>query len=311
MREIDLRGIDLNLLVVLDALLEERHVTRTAQRLGLSQPATSSALKRLRRLLGDPLLMREGNHFELTERAIQTQEPLRKALESLQAAISKSDPFDASQYHGFVRLAATDHVMLVLLPPLEHALSEEAPGMELEVHPLTHLDPPALARSDELDLAIGTFGRRLSTRLRRLHLFDEQMSCLLRSGHPALTTAEGENLPIDQFLAYPHLKVTMTPEDPGAVDAALAKIGRERHVACQLPSFLAAPFIIQKTDFIVAMPSRVVDTFARLLELQSRMPPVNLRFATEMVWHVRLDDSPSHIWFRDKVAQVASDLSPS
>lgn len=310
MPDLDLRGIDLNLLVVLDALLDERHVTRAAQRVGLSQPAASNALKRLRRLLNDPILVRDGNRMELTARAEQAQEPLRRALESLRLALENPEPFTPARFQGVVRIAATDHVMIVLLPRVQEIVAREAPGLSLQIGLLGTLDPTDLSRG-EVDIAIGTFARRLNTRLRRQALFAEGMTCLLRHGHPALVEGpSGPTLDLETFLSYPHLKVGMIPDDPGAVGAALAKLGRERTVACQVPSFLAAPFIVQRTDLVVVIPRRVANTFSQLLDLPAVPPPVTLgTFTTEMVWHARLDDSPPQIWIRDTIRNVSESLT--
>lgn len=309
MPDLDLRGIDLNLLVVLDALLDERHVTRAAQRVGLSQPATSNALKRLRRLLKDPILVRDGNHMELTARAEQAQEPLRRALESLRLALEDPEPFTPARFQGTVRIAATDHVMIVLLPRIQEIVARDAPGLSLQIGLLGSLDSAVLSRG-EVDIAIGTFGRRLNTRLRRQALFVEDMTCLLRHGHPALVECpSGPSLDLERFLRYPHLKVGMIPDDPGAVGAALAKLGLERIVACELPSFLAAPFIVQRTDLIVVIPRRVANTFSQLLDLPAVAPPVALgTFTTEMVWHARLDNSPPQMWIRETIRKVSDSL---
>lgn len=309
----DLRGVDLNLLVVLQALLEERHVTRTAHRVALSQPATSNALRRLRRLLNDPILVRNGNSMELTPRGEQIREPLRHALESLRAALEDPGPFTPARFGGILRIAATDHGMIVLLPRLQEIVAKEAPGLSLRFKAIGVLADIGLSRTDGTDLAIGTFTRRLPSALRRKALFKDDLTCLLRSGHPALSNGSDDGaLDMNAFLGYPHLKVGIIPDDPGAVGAALAKVGLERIVACELPSFLAAPFIVQRTDLIVVLPCRLVHMFSHLLDLQMRRPPIDLgSFTTEMVWDSRFDGVPAHAWLRSRIIDIAGGLAAS
>ena len=301
----NLKSFDLNLLTVLAALLEERHVTRAGQRVGLSQPATSNALERLRALFGDPLLVRSGNTMQLTVRAMELSETLGPLLETLSLALDRPGPFEVSEARGAVRIATTNIVALLLFPKLQALLSARAPRVKLEMQAWVDIDGSAMLREGKVDLLIGTFDR-LSPQLRRARLFDEDLVCLMRRGHPALT---GPELSLEAFLAYPHLRITMNRADPGPVARALANMGLERQVTCEMPDYLASPFILAETDHLCVLGARVAERFKTLLGLETRPPPIPLPIsAFSMVWHPRLDAAPLHMWMRDQIAELAGEI---
>jgi DNA-binding transcriptional LysR family regulator len=304
----ELTSLDLNLLVVLDALLEERHVTRAGERVGLSQPATSNALSRLRRLFDDPLLVRSGNTMQLTVRARQLRDQVRPALEALRDALDEPVEFDPAHMSVRMRVATTDHPLLVLLPQLERRLLAESPGSVLEIHSLGVIDGPAMLREDRLDLLIGTY-ERLSPQLRKELLFTEELVCLVRRGHPVIAAMVDGALPLDAYLAHPHLRIAPVHEDPGPVARALAERGLERSVVCETPSYLSAPFVVAEADLILVVGERVARRFEALMDLVVVRPPVELPAAeVHLVWHPRLDNSPPHQWFRGVVIDVANQL---
>lgn len=309
MRNLNLSGIDLNLLVVLEALLEERHVTRAGRRVGLSQPATTNALNRLREVIGDPLLVRSGNTMQLTERALEIRDRLGPALEMLKDAIDAPADFDPKTSPATIRMATLDSVMLRLLPRLMRVLAEEAPLVDLELHPLGAIPVTTWLKEGQLDLAVGVF-RSPSPQLRRESLFSEETACLLRDGHPALERAPrpSDPLPLDVYLAYPHLRISADPRDPGSVARALPDRSEDRRVACRVPDFLPAPFIVEQTDLIAILSKSVAERFAAFLALTTRPNPIELPGQDyELVWSPRLDESPLHGWFRSLVARVAQD----
>lgn len=305
----NLNSLDMNLLPVLNALLEERHVTRAGKRVGLSQPATSSALERLRAIFRDPLLVRNGNALRLTERAVELRLQLAPILEALSAALDPAADFNLATARGTLRIATTNHVALLLFPQLQSALGREAPGVKLEVHELAELDGPASLREDRLDLLIGTY-RRTSPQLRKSKLFDEELTCVVRKDHPALYgTNPGEPMPLHAFLDYQHLRIAVVRADPGAVAVALAAMKLERRVACEVPDYLAAPFIIAETDLICVVGVRVASRFKEMLGLELRPLPLAIPPAPfHMVWHPRLDGSPLHVWSRGVLQSIAEKL---
>ena len=230
-----LAAIDLNQLVALDALLAEESITRAARRVGLSQPAMSHTLARLRGVFGDPLLVRAGRRMMLTPRALELAEPLAQALAGLERAIGRPDPFDPRLARRVVRVAAMDFVQLVLLPPLCAALLREAPGVEVVAVPPPEPPDRALVEG-ELDLAIGL--ARDAPGLRQRELLRERFVCVVRKGHPGV----GRELTVRRFARLSHALVSPRGLAVGAVDAALAKRGLTRRVVVTLPSFHAVPF---------------------------------------------------------------------
>lgn len=312
----DVAAVDLNLLVVLDALLTEHHVTHAGRQVGLSQPATSNALKRLRRLFGDPLLVRFGATMELTPVAQALREPVRVALDAVRVVLAEQAPFDPATTHARWRVSATDHGMMLLVPELQRRLSERAPGITVEISQFGLQDDIALLADERLDLAIGTFPL-LPPLVRRQHLFHDELVCLLREGHPALRPGTGSDdaLDLDDFLATSHFRIASLRGQPGVVAEALSQRRLQRHVAAEIPSFLAAAFLCESTDLVTTLSSRVAARFATLLPLAVRQPPFPLPgFDTDMVWHARSDDLPLHRWLRDEivavVASMASDEEP-
>jgi len=302
----NLARIDLNLLLVLDALLIERHVTRAGERAGLSQPATSNALKRLRVLLDDPLLVRSGNSMELTERARQLQTDLRPALEALHSALDTPDPFDPGTCDATIRVATTDHVMLRVLPGLQRQLSAEAPAIRLDFQTLGVIDGPELLRRNDLDVLIGVY-RRLDPTLRRARCFDEDTVALMRSGHPVLQDAPlaDDHLTEQQLFAHQHLRIAPTRDDPGAIARAIGARSKARHVALTVPNYLPAPYVVAETDLIVVLSRSVADLFARQLELVVRPISIDLPLQEfDVIWHPRHDDTPHVQWLISTLQKV-------
>jgi len=303
----ELAGVDLNLLVVLNALLCERHVTRAGTSVGLSQPATSNALNRLRRMFGDPLLVRTGPRMELTPRALALRDPVRAALDAIRAAFADLDAFDPATVKARIRISTTDHVLLVLLPELEQRLLEQAPGIALDIQQFGALDNLEMLGSDQLDMVIGLVPSRPDwTRAR--HLFHDEVLCLLRADHPALEGTDGpeDALDLERFLAYPHLRVAPRATHVGVMAEALSERRRDRHIACEVPDFLAAPFLLEKTELITVLSARVARRFTRLFPLTTRRVPLPLPgFDTDMVWHARSNGVHLHEWLRALVVDVA------
>ena len=305
-----LAACDLNLLVVLNALLEERHVTRAGNRLALSQPATSSALKRLRRMFDDPLLTKQGNEMVLSPRAHELQAAVGEALSVLRAALRTSMPFYPGTTAFTARIDTTDYSLLRLFPRLEGLLREAAPQITLKVEQHAGQETLNRLRTDQLDMAIGQFFASLPASINREHLFHDDFVCVLRADHPALEHApdEGSVLPLEQLLRYPHLRVPSSGTVTGVVVDALARRHLERRVACEIPSVLAAPYILARTNLIAFLPEPLVRYFATWLPLACRQPDIDLDGVwTELIWHTRSDAEPAQQWLRSRLIGIAQD----
>ncbi len=301
MQDVHLAGIDLNLLVVLDALLTERNVTRAAKRVGLSQSATSHALSRLRALFDDPLLVRGLGAMVPTPRAEALHAPVRDALSQLATAIGHSPRFDPKVSRRPFTVATVDYGAFVLAPRLLDLVSREAPHVDVR---LTHSSGQKGWDRGDFDVALApTSGGADPPNVRRQVMFEERFVCVLRAGH---RFARGK-LTLDRFCSAGHVKVTPGgTEAGGPVDDALAAAGRSRRVVMTVPQFVVAPHLVARTDYLLVLPRRVAIRLAPKYGLVMREPPLPvLGFSFAMFWHARLDADPGAAWFRDLLLRAA------
>jgi DNA-binding transcriptional LysR family regulator len=299
----NLSGVNLNLLVALDALLEERSVTRAAQRAGVTQPAMSNSLAQLRTLLGDPLFVRRARGLEPTPRARELVEPLRQGLRLL-AETLEPGVFEPRRAQRRFVVETSDYVEFVLLPPLMRHLAREAPGVRVEIRPWgLHEVPASLARA-EADLMIGFYGP-VPARHRQRSLFEEEYQCIVRKDHPRV----GRRLDLERYLELDHVLVSQRADSPGSVDRALAARGKQRRVALRVSHFLMVPLLVARTDLIAALSRRVVEALAKPLGLRALPPPLPLpRSRIGMVWHEQLETDAAQRWFRGVVAEVCAKI---
>jgi DNA-binding transcriptional LysR family regulator len=301
MQDVHLAGIDLNLLVALDALLETRHVTRASQRLGLSQSATSHALSRLRELLGDPLLVRTGAALVPTPRALELEPDVRAILDSIRRTLSAA-PFDPAATVRSFSIATADYIELVMMPSLISEIARVAPGVDVVVRP-----PPeesASLASSKIDLLIGV-GLPAAPSIHRRALLEDGYSCVVRAGHPVVR----KGLDLDRFVELGHVFITVLGTRGGAVDEALARKRRKRRVVAMVSSFLAAPAIVAESDLVLTMPTRLALRLAPAFDLKVLEPPVPLpRYQIAMYWHERMQRDPSHTWLRRMLVEHARSL---
>lgn len=292
---------DLNQLRALDALLTERSVTGAARRLGLTQPAMSHALSRLRETLGDPLLVRSGRGMALTPRAEALAPRLRLALRGLEDAVRAELPFDPASARRSFRVAAADYAELVLLPALIPRLEREAPGVDLWMRrPVDELE--ALVDSDT-DLVVGLLrpGEQAAG-IKHRALFRERFVVILRADHPL---ASGP-LTLEAYAAAKHAFIAPRGGPGGVVDDALAKVGLSRRVALAIPHFLVAPYVVAGSDLVLTLAERVARAFAQHLPLVIVEPPLPLpEFTMSLMWHERMDADLGHIWLRNLLVEVA------
>lgn len=295
------RTLDLNLLVVFDAVAQARSATRAAAKLNMTQPAISHALARLRGALGDELFVRTPDGMAPTPFAERLAGPVRAALESLQAALGGAAGFDpATASRGFVA-ALDNRAALVLAAPIAAAVAAEAPGVGLDLRPSGTLDLADRLDRGELDLALGGLaapGERFSD----LRLFENGFAALMRRGHPA---AGAGDLDLQALAAHPHLVLSSTGEETWFVDAELARHGLVRRVALRAP-LLAAAAALAQSEMIAVVGERTARAFAAIAPLQVLpLPFASPRLVTAMLWHRKQDDAPAHRWLRGLVLRVA------
>jgi DNA-binding transcriptional LysR family regulator len=300
MRHTNLRHIDLNLLVVLEALLEERSVTRAAGRLGMSQPAASRALARLRGLLSDALLVEGQGGYTLSARAEELRPALRHVLAGIGAMLERIS-FEPAAAQGRLRLMMTDLHATVLGPPLLARLAAEAPGLDLDL-----VAPgPALMEAlegDAVDAVVGVI-EDAPAGIRRRKLYDETLVTLMRAGHPAA----GGRLTLDRYLALDHIVVSVTGVGPAPVDEVLTAMGRTRRVKVRAPNFFSAVEIAARSDLVMTLPASLAHAAAGMARFVTLPPPVDPgRFALSLLWHARHQDAPRHIWLRSIIVAAAA-----
>src|SRR5260370_2124313 len=287
----NLASLDLNLLVALDALLSEAHVGRAAARIGLSQPAASHALRRLRELLDDPLLVRAGARMELTPRAQALRAPLAQVLDQVRGLLV-AETFDPRTSSRRLALMMPDHVVDLVVPLLLERIGAQAPHVRLDVAPW--LGPAImtaeLARS--IDLVIACTDEAFAG-FHRERLFADTEALAVRRGHPA-----GARLGrLDEFLLARHVAVVGRGQREDPIDSWLREKGVERRIALVVPSYLQALHMVAHTDLVAFVPRRLIETLVEPLSLIAVSPPIDPGKYEEFVFHpTRAQVDPCSIW---------------
>jgi len=302
MRLEHLYAVDLSLLVVLHVLLEERSVTRTARRLGRSQPAVSRALQRLRDLLDDPLFVRQGSALVPTTRAEALRQPLQVALAAVDQQILAPPVFDPATDHREIRLLAADFAEGMWLPRPLAELSRAAPHIDVVITSNPRgWDTAALLQS-EVHLAIGPV-RGDTPSVRAVHVGEETFVVVHRRDHPA-----ADRLDLATYAALPHLLVAPGGTPGGVVDTALARHGLSRRVAVRTRHFQTAPELLAHTDLVATLPRRFAVAHAERHGLVVREPPLAVpSFQMKVAWHERWQHDAGHRWVRERIAQAVRD----
>ena len=297
----DHEGFDLNLIVAFNAMMEERHVTRAARRIGLSQPAMSAALARLRKLTRDELFVRSANGFAPTPRAIDIAKPLRHALDTVTQALNIDDVFDPLTSKQVFTIAVADHPTHVLLPVLAARIAEFAPRIDLRARNFRdRRDAIALLDEGSVDAAIGV---SVGNESRILHepLFEERFVGVARAGEDNVAHFSS----LEAFVAATHILVSPEGDDAGIVDAALAKVGHSRRIGLTVTAMYAAPALVQATNYIAVLMEGVVKTaYGEVLSVYPL--PISLEtIGFNLLWHRRTDKHPAHQWLREQIRQAS------
>jgi len=294
-----LAGIDLNLLIALDAILESRSVTGAARLLGRTQPAVSHALRKLRELLDDDLLVRTRDGMQPTPRALELRPAVREALDAAERVLQSAPAFDPTTAHRTFAITTGDQIAFQVLPPLVARL-ETTPGLHLAILPASS-DRMTEQLAGELDLAIGVF-RDAPVNVRTEVLWKEDFACVVRRGGPA---ARGP-FDLSRYLALRHLFISPRGRPGSPLDDVLARKGLTRTIALTVPHFLVAPHVIAQTDLVWTAPARLARSFATQLPLTIRDAPFAIPgFTISLRWHVRLDRDPGLAWLRETIREIA------
>lgn len=300
MQNMNMMDLDLNLLRVFDAIATEGSVTVAGERIGLSQPAMSNALARLRTLFGDPLFVRTPRGMRPTPFAQQLAQPVREALRLVQATLQQQAGFEPRSSARSFRLYMSDIGEMVFLPGLLERVKVEAPGVKIEVAQLPIKEIHAALEGGELDLAVGNLpGLRIG--IRRERLFREHYVCMLRSDHPGI----GAKISRKQFCEAAHLLVSSAGTGHQVIEETFAKTGLNARIAARVPHFLVVPMILARTDLVVTLPSRVADVFARLGDFKVLALPLEMpSFEVRLHWHERFHQDPANHWLREVMTKL-------
>ena len=306
----DLARLDLNLLLVFHHLLREKRVSAVATVLGMSQPAVSSALGRLRSSLGDELFLRTQRGMEPTPYALQLAEPVATALDGLQQALNVRASFDPATSERSFTLAMTDVGEMYFLPVLMDALAGAAPGVTLNVVAVTSASLKDDMASGRTDLALGLLPQ-LQAGFFQQALFRQPYVCLMRESHP-LTHAEG--LTLSDFAAASHVRVMAAGTGHGRIDAAISETleqqGLQRRIRLTVPNYVALGDVLGHSDLIATVPERFAQRVTSPFALTTRALPLAVDgSAIHQFWHARLHKDPGHQWLRELVAQCFGDGS--
>jgi DNA-binding transcriptional LysR family regulator len=298
----NLASLDLNLLVALDALLKEASVSRAAMRIGLSQPAASHALQRLRDVLGDPLLVRVGAKMELTPRAQGLRGPLAQVLDQVRGLLIP-DQFDAARSERHFRLMMPDLAVELLVPPLMEKISRLAPNVRLDVVPWRG---PAIfstefARTIDLVISIGNAFKGFHRQL----LYTDRDALAVRRGHPAGAKIARR----DVFLNARHIAVVIRGRNTDLIDDWLLSKGIERRIALVVPGYIEALHIVARTDFVAFVPGRLIAALAKSLSLKAISPPLDPGIDEQYLFYpTRAQFDPGSIWLRKMMLETGREL---
>jgi DNA-binding transcriptional LysR family regulator len=304
-----LKRIDLNLLVALRALLENRNVSRAAEAMGVTQPAMSNTLARLRDLFDDQLLVRGPGGLIPTSRAAQLAIPLQQLLKRIEDEIFQERTFDPTTSTRRFTIGISDYASVITVPDLVQAFTARAPNCQLAIRPLPAYTPYEQLASGELDLCVAfVLDERPGLLCRRV--IEDDYVCIVRADHPEV----GKSMSLKKYCSLKHAVVSPLLEYGddlrGVVDEKLEKLGCARQVVLSVPHFFIAPMVIAKTDLVLTTASKVAHMFRDYLELKILPAPVEMhRFQVNLVWHERSDGDPANVWLRKTITEITDRIS--
>ena len=300
----DITDVDLNLLVVFDALLRTRSVTQAARQLGMSQPATSFALNRLRKTFRDPLFVRTSRGIHPTPFSEAMAGPLEAIIDRIRTDLLHQPPFDPETVQRSVTLNMQDIGELVFLPQILERLSVLAPGLRLRTVNLPAAELEPALRTGEVDLALGHFPELASAALYQQRLFTHTFVCIVRADHPTI----GGELTRKQFMEGRHAVVHPAGQLNDSLEAELQQQGLKRNVSVRLEHFLAVPTMLERSDLIFTVPYAIGERLARLAAIKLVKPPFKAKpRVVRQHWHSRFQHDAANRWLRGVTAELFLD----
>ena len=308
---VNLAGFDLNLLRVLDALLREGSTVKAGRRIGLSQPAVSASLSRLRTALKDELFLRRGQGLEPTDYAKSLELPLRDILDSIELMFEKPRVFDPLTAQANFKISGSDFFVEMLMPRLAELVSSQAPGVRVQLVDLVPDSYIDTIERYEVDIALIP-AIALPEWAEQRPVFRSRFSVIARQDNPRFQRAglnPGDTVPIDLFCDLGHVLFSPEGNLKGMGDAALARVGRERRIAMTLPVFSGVYRAVSQSDLIALIPHQLALQVAPGAGLSIYTAPMPIDLAQiAMVWHRRSTSAPGHCWLRDRIAEILSPL---
>lgn len=309
------KNLDLNLLRVFDAVMSEQNLTRAAERLTMTQPAVSNALKRMRMSLHDDLLVRTAHGMRATARAEELWPTVRDALAQFENSIAPP-AVDITAIESTFRLAMPDSMAVLLLPSLVGAIKEEAPGVRICTVPLTTREPRPMLSAGDVDIAVGSFPGVLAeiaesrgsaaSQIQHCRLYNGKYVCAMRREHP-LAAAD---LSLDAYCEADHLQVSVSGRARSMLDDVLAGLGRKRTILLTVNQYFTAGKVIENSNLLVVLPLHLLGaTGMGAMLVWKPLPFLLSELNVDMLWHERAARSPAHSWLRKKILQTVQ-LSP-
>jgi DNA-binding transcriptional LysR family regulator len=300
---VNLASLDLNLLKVLDALLKTESVSKSAQKLNVTQSAVSHALKRLRDLFDDPLLVRDGSTMRASAKAVALREPLERAMSGIHALMTSATDFDPQTSPRVFRLAMSDAMTLEGLPGILRLVRREAPNADILVETAGPTDRCRLLLEEKADLALGVFPV-VADSLRSEELYRDELICIADASNPRLKNG---TLTLQAFLDSPHVTVSPNSDAGIQLDDILQSMGMTRRIVTSVPHYLALPSLVAGTDLVAHSRRMLIDLFRSAGGLA--MMPVPVPFTVPelvfmQVWHARQDYDAAQIWLRGIVRRA-------
>jgi DNA-binding transcriptional LysR family regulator len=298
----DIRAVDLNLLKAFDALTNERAVTRAAGRIGLSQPAMSHALSRLRDLFADDLFVRTPTGMEPTARAREIAPLIAAAIEHIEAALNLGIGFDPAKSAGIFTAGMAEYAEVALVGRLAEAFARQAPRATLRLTPLTGAAAAEQLDRGSIDIAVAHLGA-LPAHVESILLLRDPFVVIARRGHPIA----GQKLSLEAYAALNHILVSPRGDTSGALDRILVDFGLRRRISLLVATYLALPVALAETDLVATVPSRTARQIAATAEIELMPLPIDFSMTVSMAWHRRAASEPAQVWFRARLIEAASD----
>ena len=297
----NLNKVDLNLFIVFDAIYTEANLTRAGQIVGITQPAVSNALARLRETFNDPLFVRTAQGLVPTPMAQNIIGPVRNALQLLRVSVQESRTFNPLQANKTFRISMTDLTEAVVLPPLFQRLRRLAPNVKIESMLAKRRETTKELAAGRLDFAMDA-PLNTDPQVRHVKLLEDRYVCAMRRGHPLAK----DKLSVEEYLSLSHIHISSRRSGLGMVDLALGKMGQQRKIALRSQHYMMATQVIQQTDMAVTVPER----FARRHDLHQIPLPVDIPpLETHIYWHESTDQDPANRWMREQMIEIAQQVT--